>query len=262
MKTMKRVLALVAVAVMMLTMAACGSNKPDSEYIADKGTLVIGMTDFAPMDYKDESGAWVGFDADLAKKFAESLGVEAEFVEITWGQKANELKTKNIDIVWNGMTLTDDVKAQMDCSVAYCKNAQVVVMKKDVAANYTDAASMKDLQFAVEKGSAGEEMAIENSFNTTEVDKQAKALMEVASGTCDAAIIDMLMAGAMIGEGTDYADLVYSIELNSEEYGIGMRQGSDLVDDLNEFLKEAYADGTIADLAETYGISDNIIEIK
>lgn len=262
MKTMKRVLALIAIAVMMLTMAACGGEKVDSEYIKDKGTLVIGMTDFAPMDYQNEKGEWVGFDADLAKAFAESLGVKAEFVEITWGQKANELKTKTIDIVWNGMTLTDDVKAQMDCSVAYCKNAQVVVMKKENAAKYADAASMKDLQFAVEKGSAGEEMGTENGFKMTTVDKQAKALMEVASGTCDAAIIDMLMAGAMIGEGTDYADLTYSIELNSEEYGIGMRQGSDLVDDLNEFLKKAYADGTITNLAKTYGISDNIIEIK
>ena len=259
---MKKILALLLIAAMMVTMAACGSDKPDSEYVKDKGTLVIGITDFAPMDYKDESGNWVGFDAELAKGFAESLGVEAKFVEITWGQKANELKTKNIDIVWNGMTLTDDVKAQMDCSVPYCKNAQVVVMKKDKAAQYPDAASMKDLQFAVENGSAGEEMATENGFKITEVDKQAKALMEVASGTCDAAVIDMLMAGAMIGEGTDYADLVFTVELNSEEYGIGMRQGSDLVDDLNKYLADAYADGTITKLGETYKIADNVIEIK
>lgn len=262
---MKKVLALIFAALMMVgCLAGCGNNadKTDVEYIKDKGTLVVGMTDFAPMDYKDANGNWIGFDADLAKGFAKELGVEVQFVEITWGQKANELKTKNIDIVWNGMTLTDDVKAQMDCSVPYCRNAQVVVMKKDKAANYKDAASMKDLQFAVENGSAGEDMATENGFKITEVDKQAKALMEVASGTCDAAIIDMLMASAMIGEGTDYADLTYSIELNSEEYGIGMRQGSDLVEKLNTYLKAASADGTIAKLAETYKISDNVMEIK
>ncbi len=262
---MKKIMALMIAAVMLcLALAGCGNtaDKTDLQYIKDKGTLVVGMTDFAPMDYKDADGNWIGFDADLAKGFAEELGVEVQFVEITWGQKANELKTKNIDIVWNGMTLTDDVKAQMDCSVPYCRNAQVVVMKEDKAANYKDAASMKDLQFAVENGSAGEEMAVANNFKITEVDKQAKALMEVASGTCDAAIIDMLMAGAMIGDGTDYAGLTYGIELNSEEYGIGMRQGSDLVEKLNTYLKEASADGTIAKLAETYKISDNVMEIK
>jgi polar amino acid transport system substrate-binding protein len=121
---------------------------------------------------------------------------------------------------------------------------------------------MKDLSFAVEKGSAGEEMATENKFKTVEVDKQSKALMEVASGTADAAIVDLLMAGAMIGEGTDYENLAFGLKLNGEEYGIGMRKGSDLAEKLNDFLKKAYEDGTIAELAEEYKISENIIEIK
>ena len=263
MKKVIKILALLCMAVMMVTMfAGCNSESSDIAYVKKNGKLIVGITDFAPMDYKDADGNWIGFDADLAKAFAESLGVEAEFIEITWSQKANELKTKNIDVVWNGMTLTDDVKALMDCSNAYCKNAQVVVMKKDAAAKYTDAASMKELRFAVEQGSAGAEMAQANGFEVTAVDKQAKALMEVSSGTCDAAIIDLLMAGAMIGEGTSYADLTFSIELNSEEYGVGFRQGSDLVEELNKFFVAKYEDGTIADLAKTYGIANNIIEQK
>ncbi len=263
MKKMMKVLALLCMAVLMVTMfAGCNSESSDLAYVKKNGKLIVGITDFAPMDYKDADGNWIGFDADLAKAFAESLGVEAEFVEITWSQKANELKNKNIDVVWNGMTLTDDVKAVMDCSNAYCKNAQVVVMKKDAAAKYTDAASMKDLRFAVEQGSAGAEMAEANNFAVTAVDKQSKALMEVSSGTCDAAIIDLLMAGAMIGEGTSYADLTFSIELNSEEYGVGFRQGSDLVEELNKFFVEKYADGTITDLGKEYAIANNIIEQK
>lgn len=262
MKMMKRVLALLAVAVMLVTMCACGAEKTDSEYVKGKGTLVVGITDFAPMDYQDANGEWIGFDADLAKAFAEYLGVDVEFSVITWGQKHNELKNKTIDVVWNGMTISDDVKAVMDVSNAYCKNAQVVVMKKDTASKYTTTESMKDLRFAVEDGSAGEEMAEANSFTTVPVEDQAKTLMEVKSGTSDAAIIDLLMAGAMIGEGTDYADLVYTLELNSEEYGVGFRQGSDLVEKINAFFVEAYADGTIAELANTYKIADNIIEQK
>jgi polar amino acid transport system substrate-binding protein len=100
----------------------------DSEYIRTKGTLIVGITDFAPMDYKDENGEWIGFDADMAKKLAEELGVEIQFVEIDWDNKIMELDSKNIDLVWNGMTLTDEVKEAMNCSVPYCNNAQVVVV--------------------------------------------------------------------------------------------------------------------------------------
>ena len=101
----------------------------DVAYVQDKGTLVVGMTDFAPMDYKDESGAWIGFDADMAKAFAADLGVEVEFLEINWDNKLMELEAKGIDCVWNGMTLTDGVQAAMECTNAYCENAQVVITK-------------------------------------------------------------------------------------------------------------------------------------
>lgn len=101
----------------------------DVAYIQDKGTLIVGITDFAPMDYQDASGEWIGFDADMAKKVAESLGVEIEFIVIDWDSKIMELDSKNIDVVWNGMTLTDAVLEAMECSNAYCNNAQVVVTK-------------------------------------------------------------------------------------------------------------------------------------
>ena len=105
------------------------STGSDLEYIKQKGTLVVGITDFAPMDYQDADGSWIGFDADMAKLVAEKLGVEVEFVVIDWDMKVNELDSKNIDAVWNGMTLTDGVKAAMECSNAYCENAQVVITK-------------------------------------------------------------------------------------------------------------------------------------
>lgn len=261
MKVLKRVLVLTVLAVMLLSMGACGSKADltDYEYVKDKGTLVVGITDFAPMDYKDENGEWIGYDADLARAFAEELGVEVSFQVIEWGNKILELDGKTIDCVWNGMTLNDEVKAGMSTSNPYLKNAQVVVMPQDVAEQYPDVASMKDLQFAVEEASAGEEMAEVNGFKSTPVLDQATALLEVSSGTCDAAIIDLLMSDAMIGEGTSYANLTRTIELNSEEYGIGFRKGSDLTEKLNDFLKKAYDDGTMAQLAETYNISADTI---
>ena len=176
-----------------------------------------------------------------------------------WGNKVFELDGKTIDVVWNGMTLTDEVLSSMECSNAYCNNAQVVILPAAEAENYPDAASMAELQFAVESGSAGMDMAIENGFSYTEVIDQATAVLEVSSGTCQAAIIDSLMAAAMVGEGTSYADLTYTISLNSEEYGVGFRKGSDLCAALNDFFAAAWADGTMQELADTYGVSAALI---
>ena len=284
---MKKFFALLLALCMVFALAACGepaasdpSDAPESEapadvtepadeggdtaesdmaYVQDKGTLVVGITNFEPMDYQNESGEWVGFDADLAKAFAESLGVEVVFQEIEWESKVMELDGKTIDVVWNGMTLTDEVLSAMECSNAYCNNAQVVVLPAAEAENYPDAASMAELSFAVESGSAGEDMAIENGFNYTPVIDQATAVLEVSSGTCQAAIIDSLMAAAMVGEGTNYADLTYTISLNSEEYGVGFRKGSDLAAALNEFFVTAWADGPMPELAETYGVTAALI---
>lgn len=231
----------------------------DLEAIKARGTLIVGITDFAPMDYKDEEGNWVGFDADMAKAFAEYLGVDVQFQEIEWDNKVLELNSGAIDVVWNGMTLTDEVKAAMECSNAYCNNAQVVILPAEVAENYADVASMADLLFAVETGSAGEAEATANGFATTPVVDQATALLEVSTGNADAAVIDSLMAGAMVGEGTDYEALTYTIGLNSEEYGVGFRKGSDAAAALNAFFVEYYADGTMMEVAETYGVQAAVI---
>lgn len=291
---MKKVLALLLALTLALALVACGGNnnngstsnsgnqgqgedgntagdtgdsgeaESDLAYVQGKGTLVVGVTEFEPMDYKAEgSEEWIGFDADMARAFAESLGVTAEFQLIEWDNKVMELDGKTIDVVWNGMTLNDEVLSAMACSNAYCNNAQVVVLPADIAGDYPDAASMTGLNFAVESGSAGMEQADLNSFTYTEVLDQATALLEVSSGTADAAIIDSLMAAAMVGEGTSYENLTYTVVLNEEEgeqYGVGFRKGSDLVDLLNQFFVDCYADGTMMELAETYGVQAAVIQ--
>ena len=264
---MKKIVAFLLTIAMVFALTACAGKsgadaKTDMEYVKEKGTLVVGITDFAPMDYKDDNGNWIGFDADMATAFAEKLGVKVEFVEIEWDYKATELQNKSIDVVWNGMTLTDEVKATMDCSNAYCNNAQIVIVPADKADQYQTIDSIKGLQFAVEAGSAGKAVAEKNNFTFKEVAKQADAVMEVKAGTSSAAIIDSLMAAAMVGEGTSYADLTYTVQLNSEEYGVGFRQGSDLVAELNKFFVESYTDGSMLKLAEKYGTQASIIEQK
>ena len=259
---MKKFITLVLAVTLCLSLAACGSSDSDTAKIKDKGKLVVGITEFAPMDYKDESGKWIGFDADMATKFAEKLGVSVEFSEIDWDNKALELDSGSIDCVWNGMTLTDEVKSAMDCSAEYCNNSQVIVLPKDKADQYKDEASMKDLKFAVEAGSAGEAEAQSRGFNAIAVKDQASALMEVASGTSDGAIIDLLMAATMTGEGTDYDSLTYTLKLNDEKYGVGFRKGSDMVAELNQFFKDSYADGSMKEIADKYKIGDSLIEQK
>ncbi|HIY21746.1 MAG TPA: transporter substrate-binding domain-containing protein [Candidatus Flavonifractor merdigallinarum] len=241
------------------------NQESDLQYVKDKGTLVVGITNFEPMDYQDADGNWIGFDADMAKAFAESLGVTAEFVEINWDYKVMELDAKNIDCVWNGMTINDEVKAAMSVSNPYCLNAQVLVVPADKAEDFDSVDALEGLTVAVESGSAGEDAAQALGLSTVPVQKQADTLMEVAAGTSDAAVIDLLMAGAMIGEGTSYADLTYTLNLNeaqgleSEEYGVGFRAGSDLTEAYNDFWAGCVADGSALETATTYGVQESVI---
>ena len=289
---MKKLISLLLAAVMLLAFAACGSKdnnssvtptpdasapadgtetaapddsaEPDAagsdlDYIKAKGTLIVGITDFAPMDYRNDNGEWVGFDADMARAFGESLGVDVEFVEIIWDNKVLELNSKTIDCVWNGMTLTDEVTSAMECSEPYCNNAQVVIVPADKAADYQTVESLDGLVFAVEAGSAGQEQVEALGAEFTAVSAQSDALMEVAAGTSDAAVIDALMAAAMVGEGSGYDNLTYTVSLNSEEYGVGFRKGSDAAAAFNEFFANACADGSAEQIAETYGVQDALI---
>ena len=275
----KRLLSGMLAGLMALSMVACGSSadtaasdsaaadttdtatESDVDYIKNKGTLIVGITDFAPMDYKDDNGEWIGYDADLAREVADSLGVDVEFVEIDWDNKILELQNKSIDVVWNGMTLTPEVTNAMECTKAYLNNAQVVVVNKDKADEITSVEAAAALSFAVESGSAGEAAAEENGFNYVAVKTQADAVMEVSAGTSDACIIDLLMAGAMVGEGTSYENLTHTVELTTEEYGIGCRKDSDLAAYINDELKALYDAGTMEEIANKYGVQDAIVTL-
>ena len=268
---MKKIIAItlaVLMAVMTFAFAGCGDKKTtdsDLAYVQDKGTLVVGITEFEPRDYKVKgSDEWVGFDADMAKAFAEYLGVDAEFVEINWDNKTFELEGKTIDCVWNGMTLTEGVMKAMETSNPYSKNEQVVVVKAEKKDEYNSLDAIKELNFAAEAGSAGEEVLNDLGYKVTPVASQADAVKEVAAGTSDVAVIDLLMAGAVIGEGTSYENLTYTISLSEtpENFGVGFRKGSDLAEKLNEFFVKSYADGSMIEIAEKYGVQEAIIEQK
>ncbi len=273
---MKKVLSVLLAAVMTFSVAtvlftACSkdtktdddqpsSTQSDLAYVKEKGKMVIGITEYAPMNYyeKDENDNDVltGFDTELAQAVCEKLGVEAEFIVIDWDNKWPELKAKSLDAVWNGMTITDEVKANSSVTKAYVKNAQVVVMKSELAAQYTSLDQMTELSFAVEAESAGQGVLDDAGMtNYTAVTAQSDALMEVQSGSADACIIDITMADAMTGEGTSYADLAQAATLNEEEYGIAFRQDSDITAEVDKILDEMRADGSLQKLADKYSLT-------
>ena len=275
---MKRLVSAFLAGAMALSLAACGgaaststvasfaasgsaaaseTAASDLDYIKEKGKLVIGYTVYEPMNYTDADGSFTGFDTELATAVCEKLGVEPEFVEINWDTKVVELDAKSIDCIWNGMTLTDDIMANTATTKAYAKNAQVVVVKDGT--DYASTADLVGKTVVAEAGSAGE-AAIEGDEDLAQADYVSKSvqtdcLMEVAAGTADAAVLDLTLANAMIGEGTDYASLAIVDELNAEEYGVAFRKGSDAAAAVDAAFDELKADGTMQALAEKYDLA-------
>lgn len=264
---MKKLISLLLALTMILALTACGNtneketvnqskDESDLDYVKENGKLIIGYTDYAPMNYTDEDGTFTGFDTELATLICEKLDLEPEFVEINWDTKEVELNAKSIDCIWNGLTIDEDRKEMMEITIPYIKNAQVVVMKEDAIYEGTD--SLIDKIISAEQGSAGEDTieADENLKQASFVPKtlQTEALMEVKAGTADAAVLDLTLANTMTGEGTNYEDIIIVDQLAEENYGVAFRKGSDICEEVNKLFDELVEDGTMATLAEKYGL--------
>lgn len=261
---------LFAAAVVVLAMlTGCAQNnddvasgieqgKSDLEYVKSKGKLVVGITDFTPMDYRDGE-RWTGFDADLAKAFADSLGVTLELVEIDWDKKTELLEKGSIDCIWNGMTMTEELQQDISCTEPYLSNAQVVVLRSGEMGQYNSAEACQHLLFAVEAGSTGESLLKEMHYRYTACSTQMEALKSVREKKADATVIDIIMAAYNTGDGQEFADLGFNISLNDEKICVGFRKNSDLTEKANEFLKASYDDGTISSLAEQYRIENAVL---
>ncbi len=262
---MRKILSIILAVAMLATLfAGCNNDTAsDLKYIQDKGEMTIGMTLFAPMNYY-EGDEFVGFETEFAKAVCEKLGVKANFIEIDWNSKEIELNAKNIDCIWNGMTITDERKANMEISTPYMKNRQVMVCKAENLEKFT--ASVAGANVVAEAGSAGEELAGADEFfkeaKFTPVDSMAKALMDVAAGTSDVAIVDYVTSIGSIGEGTDFADLVAveALEFSPEEYGIAFRKGSDTAKAVNDAIAALIADGTLDEIAKKYKLENLLIK--
>jgi len=276
---MKKLIALGLAVVMMLGLVAglAAAEESDWEYIQKKGNMVIGMTLFAPMNYY-KGDEFVGFDTELALAVGEKLGIKIEFIEINWDSKEVELNSGNIDCIWNGMCITEERKQNMSITNPYLYNTQAIVAKTDRIEELM--ANRKGITVVAEQGSTGEGKLLGtipddetvvvsakdyfSESNYVAVDSMAKALMEVKSGTADMAVVDSVCALAMVGEGTDYDDMTVNVDNNFglQEYGIAFRKGSDVTEKVNQAIYELTKDGTLAEIAARYGLTEMLVPVE
>ena len=258
---MKKLISLVMVAVLLVVsvFALASCQKPD--------TLKCGVTIFENMNEKLPDGTWTGFETEFAQAVAKKLGMEAEFIEITWEQKYNEVNSGAIDCIWNGFTANasekngDKRSDLVDFSYGYMLNQQCIVVKSANLASYTSEADLAGKEASVEGGSAGESYATSAGANVVPVPAQINTFMEVKSGAVDYAVVDIVLAENICGKG-DFQDLaiVDAIELESEVYAVGFKKGSDLTAKVNAAIKELEEDGTLAALAAKYGF-ENVVKV-
>ena len=257
---MKKILALTLALIMCaFCFASCGTK--------DDKTLVCGVTIFENMNEKDADGNWTGFESEFAMEVGKIIGMDVEFQEIVWEQKYNELNSGAIDCIWNGFTAnsSDDGverKDLVDFSYTYMLNQQCIVVKKDNLAQYANEDALKGKTAAVEGGSAGAAYAkdaVGADGKLVEFPAQNNAFLEVKSGKSDFAVVDILLAQNVVGQG-DYTDLaiVDSIELAAEYYAIGFKKGSDLTAKVNEAIKTLNENGKLLELAKKYGLENSL----
>jgi len=229
--------------------------------------LTCGVTEFEPMNFRDASGQWTGFDTDLAKLVGQKLGMTVEFQEIEWAAKYQELEAGTINAIWNGFTANASENGiprsnMVDFSYSYMRNQQCIVIRSANAAAFTGTEALSGKTAAAESGSAGESAAkdaVGGSGTIIGTTAQINTFLEVKSGAVDFAVVDVLLAQRLAGSG-DYSDLmVADITLDHEVYAIGFKKGSDLKGRVNKALKELYDEGKLAELAEKYGLTDSLV---
>jgi polar amino acid transport system substrate-binding protein len=242
----------------MVFFTSCGNKNAQ--------TLVCGITEYEPMNFRDEKGNWTGFDTELALLVGEKLGMKVKFQEIDWANKYQELEAGTINAIWNGFTANaseDGVprSSMVDFSYSYMLNQQSIVIR---SARMNEFKSIDDLarkKAACESGSAGESFAKEvigNTGSITGTPAQINTFLEVKSGAVDFAVIDILLAKRLAGSG-DYSDLsIANITLDHEVYAVGFKKGSDLTQKVNKVLKELYDEGKLMELAKKYKLENSL----
>ncbi|MBM6613548.1 amino acid ABC transporter substrate-binding protein [Desemzia sp. RIT804] len=243
-----------------LVLVGCGSNDTETDsydQIVEEGTFTIGLDDtFAPMGFRDSNGEVVGFDIDLANEVGDRLDLNVEFQPIDWALKETELNNGNIDAIWNGYTITDERKEQVDFSTPYLENSQIIIVLEDSSIQTIDDLSGKVVA-AQQSSSAVDAVNADPSNIVEEFANQEIVLYpsnndvfnDLGSGRSDAIVVDETLGRYYMKQNDDIAYRVLEENFGEEEYAVGFRKVDDqLTEAVNGALEEMKADGTFEEI--------------
>lgn len=264
---MKRIRIAAALCVLLLVGVLTGCAKRDStpkikdfQKVQETETLRIGVAECPPFSSQTEEGTWSGFDVELAQALCKKLGVTAEFVPLDWETRTQALADGTVDCLWSGLTARSDLTEAVDFSESYLASRPCVVVSAESVDSWGGVSDFQGVKLAVETESAGQSAAslCLPGAELVLMPSQVQAMEAVAAGTADAAVVDLLVGLAAVQERTELAVLEH-LELGTEEFAVALRKGSDLTGRFNEILAGLEQDGTVEALAETYGLTDNLI---
>ena len=274
---MKRFLSAIAITLVFALLAACGSNPaspapksedpspaPDSPAAPAITKLVIGLDDqLPPMGFRDDKNELVGFDIDLAKAVCDKLGIEAVPTPIDWSAKEFELNGGKVDVLWNGLTITDARKEAMLLSPAYIANAQVIVVRKD--SGIKALADLSGKTVALQEASSADEAYMACSAAGTEKElvkapENISLFNDLKIGRIDAVVIDKVFGDYYIAENGEGLLEILEEQLADEEYGIAFKKDNqELADLVLGALDELVKDGTAAQISQKWFGEDRIL---
>ncbi|MBR6616972.1 MAG: transporter substrate-binding domain-containing protein [Oscillospiraceae bacterium] len=262
----KKLLCVAASAVMLFSAAACsnagGSSSKDESLkkVKDAGKIVLGLdATFKPMGFTDENDQIVGFDIDVAKEVCKRMGVSLELYAVNWDTKEQDLNAGTIDLIWNGLSVSDERKQVMLMSEPYMDNEMVFVVNG--SSEIKELSDLKDAKIGVQNGSTALDIlnaseVVANGATPVELATNVEALQQLELNMVDAVFMDSVVANyEIVSTGKDYKLLEEG--LSSEQYAIGFRLGDQaLCDEVTKTLKEMVSDGTLAKISTEWFGSD------
>ena len=266
------ILALVLVSLLMVGTASAGlfdflgGGNTANATANDNSTFIVGFdAEFPPYGYQDDNGSYTGFDLDLAKEVCERNNWTFKAQPIDWDAKDAELDSGSIDCIWNGFTI-DGRENDYLWSNPYFDNKQIVVVKSD--SGIKSLADLKGKTVETQKDSSalaaleGDNKTIASTFSAlNQVADYNTAFMDLESGACDAVAMDIGVAEYDIGQKNNTSAFeILSESITTEKYGIGFKKGNtELKDQVQATLDEMFKDGTVLEIAQKYGISEDAL---
>lgn len=259
-KLVKKGLIIATIGTLAISLVGCGSKEKTNTM--DKDTLVLGFDDtFVPMGFKGDDGKYTGFDIELAEEISKKIGKKIEYQPIDWTMKESELKNGNIDFIWNGFSITDERKKELDFTKAYLKNKQIIITLKN-----SDIKTKEDLNGKV-VAAQDQSSAVDAIGNYKDNFKELvtfstndEALRDLEAGRCDAVVADEVLSKYYINlKGADNYKVLED-NFGEEEYAVGVRKGDkELIDAWNKAYDELVKDKTASELSKKW-FGDDIIE--